>query len=157
MRKWAQAFILVAAFCAQALIPTAAADDAQRIVGTWQRVSSKDPQGRALQPPAPASILIFTADGHFAQIGFPEGRDSSDKPVNTFTREQLLERFARVEASHGTYKVRRNVLERENEGNINPAQEDQDINQVFRIEGDLLVLVMEPPAGRYEARFKRVK
>jgi hypothetical protein len=127
------------------------------LVGTWERTSLLNAEGKPTQPPAPAAYLIFSADGHFTQIAIPTGRAKVNKPVDQMTREELVARFNRVEARGGSYTVAGNRLTRKNERHGDPNQEGTDAVQLFRVEGDTLVLSSADPKQKNEARWRRVK
>jgi hypothetical protein len=61
-----------------------------------------DAEGKATQPPAPAAFLVFTADGFFSQNAIPTARPRVNKPLDQLSKEELLQRFNRVEARRGT-------------------------------------------------------
>lgn len=127
------------------------------LVGTWERTALLDATGKPIQPPAPAAYLIFSADGHFTQIAIPTGRAKVDKPVDQMTKEELVARFNRVEARGGRYTVAGNRLTRKNERHADPTQEGTDSVQLFRVEGDTLILNSADPKLKNEARWRRVK
>lgn len=127
------------------------------IVGAWERVSMVDAQGKPSQPPAPAAFVIFSADGYFSQSGVPTGRPKVDKPLDQMTKEELLARFSRLETRRGPYTISGNRLTRINVTHGNPSQEGTEATQLFRVEGDMLILSSTDPKLKNEARFRRVK
>jgi hypothetical protein len=127
------------------------------LVGTWERVSLKNADGKDTQPPAPAAFLIISANGYYSQISIPTGRPKVDKPLAQMTKEELVARFDRVEARRGRYTVKGNVLTRRYDAGADPNQEGTEAGQLFRIEGDMLILSSADPKQKNEARFRRVK
>jgi hypothetical protein len=135
--------------------PLAAQDNP--LVGTWERTSLKDAAGKDVQPPAPAAFLIMSADGHYIQISVPASRPKVDKPVDQLSREELVARFNQVEARGGRYTVSGNRLTRRYDRTANPNQEGTEQTQLFRLEGDVLILSSADPKAKNEARFRRAK
>ena len=125
------------------------------VVGSWERVSLTNAAGTVTQPPAPAAFVIFGADGFFSQTAIPTGRKKVDKPLDQMTKEELVERFQRVEARRGTYTITGNKLTRRNVSQADPMQEGTEQTQEFRIEGGILILTT--PTNKAEARFRRAK
>jgi Lipocalin-like domain len=146
--------VAVAAFAAT--VP-ALAEAQTSLVGAWERVSLVDGQGKPTQPPAPAAFVIFSADGFFSQSGVPAGRQKTDKPLDQMTKEELLQRFNRLETRRGTYTVAGNRLTRRNVTHGDPTQEGTEQTQLFRVEGDMLILSSADPKLKNEARFRRAK
>jgi hypothetical protein len=118
-------------------------------------VSLKDAQGVVTQPPGPAAFVIFSADGFFSQTAIPAGRKKVDKPVDQLTKEELVERFQRLEVRRGTYTITGNKLTRRNISHVDPNQEGTEANQEFRIDARMLILTT--PGNKAEARFQRAK
>lgn len=135
--------------------PALNAQGQNALVGAWERVSLKNADGAVTQPPAAAAFLIFTADGFFSQTAIPTGRKKLDKPVDQMTKEELAERFQRLEARRGTYTVAGNKLTRRNVSHGDPNQEGTEQTQGFRIESSVLILTSL--ANKAEARFRRVR
>ena len=71
------------------------------------------------------------------------------------TKEELVERFQRLEARRGTYTVAGNKLTRRNVSHGDPNQDGTEATQEFRIEGGVLILTT--PTSKAEARFRRAK
>jgi hypothetical protein len=101
------------------------------------------------------AFLIFSASGHFAQTVMPDGRPKLSKPLPDMTKEELLARFQGLGARFGTYTLVGNKLTRKNVAHVNPAAEGTGETQLFRIEGDVLILTTEGEKG--EVRFRRLK
>lgn len=116
-----------------------------------------DGEGKPTQPPAPAAFLLFTADGFFSQSGIPTGRAKTSKPLDQMSKEELLQRFNRLETRRGTYTVSGNRLTRRNVAHGDPNQEGTEQVQLFRIEGGMLILSSADPKQKNEARFRRAK
>lgn len=133
------------------------AQGASALVGAWERVSLLDSAGRATQPPSPAAFLIFSGDGFYSQTAIPAGRPRVAKQLGELTREELLARVTRVEARYGTYTVAGNRLTRKQVRHMDPSQEGTDAVQLFRIEGDMLILTSANPQQKNEARFRRAR
>lgn len=135
--------------------PAVNAQGQNALVGAWERVSLKNAEGAVTQPPAPAAFVIFSADGFFSQTAIPTGRKKLDKPVEQMTKEELVERFQRLEARRGTFTVAGNKLTRRSVSHGDSNQEGTEQTQEFRIEGGVLILTS--PASKAEARFRRAK
>jgi len=146
-------------FGAILLIATASIASAQNnpLVGAWIRMSDINAQGVQQQPPTPAAFLILSADGFFSQTAIPERRPKVDKPLEQMTKEELVARFNRVVGRRGTYTIAGNKLTRHDVSNINPSGEGTDQIQLFRLEGDTLILTTEDPKSKAEVRFRRAK
>jgi hypothetical protein len=135
------------------IVQIAGAQDPNRVVGAWERISLTDAKG-VVAKPVPA-FLIFSASGHFAQTVTPAGRPKVNKPLQDMTREELLARFQGLTARFGIYTVAGNKLTRKSITHVNPGAEGTDETQLFRIEGDVLILTTEGEKG--EVRFRRLK
>ena len=127
------------------------------LVGSWERVSLLDAEGKATQPPAPPAFVIFSADGFFSQSSIPAARPKVDKPIDQLTKEELVQRFNRLESRRGTYTVSGNRLTRKNVANGNPNDEGTEQTQLFRVENGVLILSSTDPKLKSEARFRRAK
>ena len=99
----------------------------------------------------------MTTDGFFSQTAIPTGRPKLNKPLKEMTKEELLAQFTNVVARRGTYTVSGNRLTRTDITNTNPNNEGTAIVQLFRIEGDVLILTNSDTTKKNEARFRRVK
>ena len=138
----------------------ASAPNQKTVVGTWERVSYKDAEGKAIEDRLLHAYLIFSADGHFSQTLLPPGRDKIRKPLKEMTKEELLNRFDGVVALYGTYTIAGDKLTRTMITNIDPNSEGIEFTQIFRVEGDVLILSGAPTAKVVtpsESRFQRVK
>jgi hypothetical protein len=149
--------IVVAAVLAWGVATASPARAQSPLVGAWERVSLVDGEGKPTQPPAPAAFLLFTADGFFSQSGIPTGRAKTSKPLDQMSKEELLQRFNRLETRRGTYTVSGNRLTRRNVAHGDPNQEGTEQVQLFRIEGGMLILSSADPKQKNEARFRRAK
>ena len=137
---------------------TASAPNQKAFVGTWERISATDGEGKALEERLLPSNIIFAADGHYSQTAFPAGRAKVAKPVTEMTREELINRLDGVLAGYGTYTVTGNKLTRKVLQHLNPAGQGTEIIQEFRLEGDTLTLkVVSEALKNSETRYKRVK
>jgi hypothetical protein len=135
----------------------ASAQSASALAGTWERFSIRDDNGNMPNPQPPAAFLIMTTDGFFSQTAIPTGRPKLNKPLKEMTKEELLAQFTNVVARRGTYTVSGNRLTRTDITNTNPNNEGTAIVQLFRIEGDVLILTNSDTTKKNEARFRRVK
>ena len=136
----------------------AAAPSQKAFVGTWERISAKDGEGKALEERLLPSNIIFAADGHYSQTAFPAERAKVAKPVKEMTREELVNRLDGVLAGYGTYTVTGNKLTRKVLQHLNPAGQGTEIIQEFRLDGDALTLkVVSEALKNSETRYKRVK
>lgn len=126
------------------------------VVGVWERISHTDREGKVTQPPADPSIfVIYSANGYVSQTVVPAGRKKIDKPAKDLTKEELLERYERVVARYGTYKLSGDKLIRKDLSHSNPNNEGQETERTVRFEEDMIILV---EAGtKHEAKFRRVK
>ena len=137
---------------------TASTPNQNALIGTWERISNKDGEGKALEERLLPSNIIFAADGHYSQTGFPTGREKVKKPVKEMTREELVDRFDGVLSSYGTYTVTGSKLTRTVLQHLNPASQGTDIIQEFRLEGDTLRLkVVSDLLKNSETVYKRVE
>ncbi len=150
-------FVGVVAVVAIGLAAASRAQTQNPLIGAWERISLRDAEGKMTQPPAPAAFVIFSADGFFSQSSIPTGRPKIDKPLDQMTKEELVQRFNRLETRRGTYTISGNRLTRKNIASSNPDQEGTDQVQLFRIEGDMLILLSADPKLKNEARFRRTK
>ena len=137
---------------------TASAPNQKAFVGTWERISAKDGEGKAIEERLLPSNIIFAADGHYSQTAFPAGRAKVAKPVKEMTREELVDRLDGVLAGYGTYTVSGNKLTRKVLQHLNPAAQGTEIIQEFRLERDTLTLkVVSEALKNSETRYKLVK
>jgi len=135
----------------------AMAQDANPLVGVWERISLLRGKTEG-QPPAAPEFLIISADGYFSESELPEGREKVSKPLDQMTKEELVARFQRTAASRGTYTIQGNTLSRKHIADLNPSAEGSNQVRNFRFEGDILVFYTGAPgSGGLEARFKRLK
>ena len=116
------------------------------LVGAWHNITD---------PKFPQTLLIFSADGYYAQIAIPPGRG---KPKNDFdrrTREELMKQFGGVRASYGSWKAEGTTLIRLRMASEDPGIEGTQTAAEFRFEGDILIL--RGQNGQSEGRFRRMK
>ncbi len=149
--------VIICAFAVIAHNATSAASNDKAFVGTWERFSSKDAEGRPVEERLVRSFLLFSADGHYSQTILPAGRDKLTKPVKEMTREELLNRFDGVGAHYGSYTIAGNKLTRKLITSTNPSSEGAEFAQTFRFEADTLILSSTTAGSKAEARFRRVK
>src|SRR5215475_5201828 len=72
---------------------SALAQNQNPLVGEWERLSLTNAEGVDIQPPEPAAVVIFSADGYYSQTVIPTGRNKLKKPFEDITKEELLNRF----------------------------------------------------------------
>lgn len=135
------------------------AQSASPLVGTWERIALLTASGSSNQPPTPPAFLVMTSDGYWMQVAIPANRPKLDKPIGQLTKEELLERFTRVEVRGGAYTVDGNRLIRRNVQSVDPNQEGTTQPQRFRVEGNLLIVCgdcLTDARSKAEARFRRV-
>jgi hypothetical protein len=139
------------------LAPSIGSAQTNPLVGAWERISDINAQGIQQQPPTPPAFLILSADGFYSQTAIPAARTKVDKPLEELTKAELIARFNRVVARRGTYTIVGNRLTRHDISNINPSGEGTDQIQLFKIEGDTLILTTPDPNSKAEVRFRRMK
>jgi hypothetical protein len=113
------------ALCALLAVPAAAqhADfEVNPLVGTWERVSLLR-NSFSVQPPDAALYLKFNADGYWSMMEMPDGRPKVDKPLEEMTKEELFQRFDKVEGGWGYYIVKRDIVNRIHDEDISPGRE----------------------------------
>jgi hypothetical protein len=119
---------------------------ANPLVGAWHNITD---------PKFPQALLIFSADGYYAQVAIPPGRS---KPKNDFdhrTREELMKQFGGFRASYGTWKADGTKLIRLRTASEEPGTEGTQSVDEFRFEGDILILTGQNAQSR--GRFRRMK
>jgi len=135
----------------------ASAQSASQLAGTWERFSVRDDDGKMANPQPPAAFLIMTADGFYSQTAIPTSRPKLNKPLKDMTKDELLARFNNVVARRGTFTVSGNRLTRTDVSNTSPNNEGTGQPQLFKIEGDVLILTNPDTTKKDEVRFRRVK
>jgi hypothetical protein len=123
------------------------------IVGTWERVSRTDQEGKP--NPNPYMLVILSQDGVFTEINIAKNRPRIDKPLGQLTNEEFRTRFTGVQAVYGTYTIRGDRLTRNVIGALNPNNEGEQLTSQFKIEGD--TLIARDLETKAEARFRRVR
>ena len=149
--------VAVGIVVALGLAPVSHAQAQNPLIGSWERISLLDAEGKSTQPPAPPAFVIFSADGFFSQSAIPAARPKVNKPIDQMTKEELAQRFNRLETRRGTYSISGNRLTRKNIANGDPNGEGTEQTQLFRIEGGVLILSSSDPKLKNEARFRRAK
>jgi hypothetical protein len=147
----------ILSFLALASITSAQTTNFSQFAGAWERFSLRDETGKMVSPQPPAPFLIMTADGFFSQTAIPTGRPKSTKALKDMTKDELLARFNQVVGRHGTYSVSGNRLTRTDLSNIIPNNEGMSQVQLFKLEGDVLILSNPATTKKDEVRFRRVK
>jgi hypothetical protein len=115
----------VLALCAFLVLPAAAQHpdfEVNPLVGTWERVSLLR-NSLSVQPPDAALYLKFNADGYWSMMEMPDGRPKVNKPLEEMTKEELFQRFDKVEGGWGYYLVKRDVVNRIHDEDISPGRE----------------------------------
>jgi len=95
--------------------------------------------------------MVIGPDGYYCEAVLPEGRDKSGTPLNQMTKEELLARFSRTEASWGIYTITGNFLHRQHIMDLNPNAEGSNQDRNFHFEGDILVLTTGGPGDTPQA------
>ena len=119
---------------------------APALVGTWHNTAAS---------PIPQTLLIFSADGYYAEVAVPPGRKAPKNEFDHRTREELMKQFGGLRASYGTWKAEGTKLTRLLMASEDPAKEGTQRVAEFRFEGD--VLILKAQNGQSEGRFRRVK
>ena len=145
---------------AMTLVPTAAPAQpcsAERLVGTWERVSLLR-NALSVQPPDAPLFLKLGADGYWSMMEMPDDRPKIDKPMARQTPKELWSRFERVEGGQGTWTLKADgsVLTRTHAVNIAPGGENNAQDRLCWFEGEILALVGTGPTRSPQARFKRL-
>jgi hypothetical protein len=159
---------LVVTLCLCALLVVGIPAFAQKgnpLVGTWEAVSVTR-EGKELTPSsegAPPGVKpgvnrrIFTADGHYMQVYMSIGRPAIATPANQRTKEELLSAQWGAMAQFGTYTVSGDKLTLKIISALNPAQEGQQRNLTFRMDGADLLVSSTPPDPQSTTRWRRAK
>ena len=113
-------------------ITSAFAQNSNPLVGSWERIKS--------DPPDETAFCIFSNDGFFTQTILPEGRPKIRKPLSELTKEELVVRYEQLVARRGPYRVEGNRLFRHDVAHHNPNLEGRQNEELWRIEGDVLIL-----------------
>lgn len=102
------------------------------LVGSWERIRS--------EPPSPPAFLIFSNDGFFTQTILPVDRPKINKPLRELTKEELIFRYEQRVARRGPYRIEGNKLIRHDVAHHNPNLVGRENVELWRIEGDTLIL-----------------
>ena len=125
----------------------ALAQNSNPLVGSWERIKA--------DPPAQPAFMIFSNDGFFMMTILPAGRPKSDKPLRELTKEQLVERYELLVARRGPYRIEGNRLLRNDTAHHNPNLTGRDVVDLWRIEGDMLIL--SDVKGKDNGWYRRAK
>jgi hypothetical protein len=117
------------------------------LVGAWHNITS--------DPKFPQALLIFSADGYYAEVAVPPGRSMPKNDFDRRTREELMKQFGGVRASYGTWKAEGNKLIRLRLASEDPGIEGTQTVNDFRFEADILILTRQN--GQSGGRFRRMK
>jgi hypothetical protein len=111
--------------CAILVLPVAAQHpdfEVNPLVGTWERVSLLR-NSLSVQPPDAPLYLKFGADGYWSMMEMPDDRPKINKPIEEMTKEELFQRFDKVEGGWGYYIVKRDIVNRVHDEDIAPGRE----------------------------------
>jgi hypothetical protein len=130
---------------------------AERLVGTWERVSLLR-NALSVQPPDAPLFVKFGADGYWSMMEMPDERAKIDKPLDQLTAKELFARFDKVEGGQGTWTVKADgsVLTRRHLVNVAPGGENSNQDRLCWFEGEILALVGTGANRSPQARFKRL-
>jgi len=92
------------------------------LIGTWERVSLLR-NSLSVQPPDAALYLKFGADGYWSMMEMPDDRPKVNKPLEEMTKQELFERFDKVDGGWGYYIVKRDIVNRIHDEDIAPGRE----------------------------------
>jgi hypothetical protein len=123
------------------------AQNSNPLVGSWERIKA--------DPPALPAFLIFSNDGFFTMTILPADRPKSDKPLRELTKDELIVRYERLVARRGPYRIEGNRLIRNDAAHHNPNLVGRDVIDLWRIEGDTLIL--SDPKGKDNGWYRRAK
>lgn len=126
------------------------------LAGTWERTALTI-DGKTMQPPAAAQIVILGEDGWFSQTQLPTGRKRVEKPMEQYAVNDYVSAFGGVAAARGTYIVDGGTLTRKHVADIDPSLVGSDDTGQFTIDGDAMTLRGTSRRGAYVATFKRLK
>jgi hypothetical protein len=129
---------------------------AEKLVGTWERVSLLR-NAVSVQPPDAPLFVKFGADGYWSMMEMPD-RPKVDKPIEQQMAQELFTRFDKVEGGQGTWTVKADgsVVTRRHLVNIAPGGEASNQDRLCWFEGDILALVGTGANRSPQARFKRL-
>ena len=114
--------LALSALLALPVVAQHAAFDVNPLVGTWGRVSLLR-NSVSVQPPDAALYLKFNADGYWSMMEMPDDRPKVNKPLEEMTKEELFQRFDKVEGGWGYYLVKRDIVNRVHDEDISPGRE----------------------------------
>jgi len=157
MRNVLVASVLLAAPAASAQTPARMPDPqctAERLIGTWERVSLLR-NALSVQPPDAPLFVKFSPDGYWSMMEMPD-RPKVEKPLEQQTAKELWSRFERVEGGYGTWTLKGDILTRTHLANIAPGGEGNNQDRTCIFEGDILALIGTGANRSPQARFKRL-
>jgi hypothetical protein len=129
---------------------------AEKLVGTWERVSLLR-NALSVQPPDAPLFLKLGADGYWSMMEMPD-RPKVDKPLAQQTVKELFTRFDKVEGGQGTWTLKADgsILTRRHAVNIAPGGEGGNQDRLCWLEGEILALVGTGANRSPQARFRRL-
>lgn len=129
---------------------------AEKLVGTWERVSLLR-NALSVQPPDAPLFVKFGSDGYWSMMEMPD-RPKVDKPLAQQTAKELFTRFDKVEGGQGTWTLKADgsVLTRRHAVNIAAGGEGSNQDRLCTFEGEILALVGTGANRSPQARFKRL-
>jgi hypothetical protein len=155
---------MIAATCLGIAVPSAVAQTAKDLVGTWTLESdtSTTPDGRTIQPfgPSPQGIVIFDSSGRFAIVisrpDLPKFA-SHDRMQGTAEENEAIVHGSF--AFFGTYSITDGIITQHIEGGMWPSWTGTDQKRtVTSFAGDEQTWTTVPSfGGRSELHWKRLK
>jgi hypothetical protein len=127
---------------------------ADRLVGTWERISLLR-NGLSVQPPDAPLFVKFGSDGYWSMMEIPD-RPRVNKPLEQQTARELWSRFERVEGGYGTWTIKGDVVTRRHLVNIAPGGEGGGQDRLCVFEGEILALIGTGANRSPQARFRRL-
>jgi hypothetical protein len=109
-----------------------------------------------VQPPDFPLYVKFGADGYWSMMEMPDQRPKMDKPLEEMTREELFQRFDKVEGGWGHYIVKREFVNRIHLGNIAPGPVGGNQIREYVFEGEVMNLAGTGPNRSPQARVRRL-
>jgi hypothetical protein len=151
--------VTLACVCCGFLATSAVAQPctAERLVGTWERVSLLR-NALSVQPPDAPLFLKFGADGYWSMMEMPDDRPKVWKPPDQMTAKEFFKIFDKVEGGQGTWTIKADgsVITRRHLVNIAPGGEGSNQDRLCWFEGDILALVGTGANRSPQARFKKL-
>ena len=130
---------------------------AEKLVGTWERVSLLR-NALSVQPPDAPLFLKFGSDGYWSMMEMPDNRLAPTKPPDQMSAKELFAIFDKVEGGQGTWTIKADgsIVTRHHAVNIAPGGEATTQDRLCWFEGDILALVGTGANRSPQARFKKL-